>query len=146
MIHNKRIKILIMMLLISLLNLQAQIRMNSSSTGDLIRADTTVVTVPIDLIKDANAKMIERLYLFDIVNQQDSIINAKDKYITIQKDLIVDKQNLINKENKKVNKYKTTSIISIGLLILTLLFKNSIRNKNYLKIVNDSIKKYQPYL
>ena len=75
------------------------------------------------MIKDANAKMIERLYLLDIVNQQDSIINAKDKYITIQKDLIVDKQNLINKEKKKVNKYKTTSIISIGLLILILLFK-----------------------
>lgn len=112
-----------MMLLISLLNLQAQIRMNSSSTGDLIRADTTVVTVPIDLIRDANAKMIERLYLLDIVNQQDSIINAKDKYITIQKNLIVDKQNLINKEKKKANKYKTTSIISIGVLILTLLFK-----------------------
>ena len=112
-----------MMLLISFLNLQAQIRMNNPSMGDLIQADTTVVTVPIDLIKDANAKMIERLYLLDIVNQQDSIINAKDKYITIQKDLIVDKQNLINKEKKKVNKYKTTSIISIGLLILTLLFK-----------------------
>lgn len=112
-----------MMLLISFLNLQAQIRMNSSSTGDLIRVDTTVVTVSIDLIKDANAKMIERLYLIDIVNQQDSIIIAKDKYITIQKDLIADKQNLINKEKKKVNKYKTTSIISIGLLILTLLFK-----------------------
>lgn len=112
-----------MMLLISFVNLQAQIRMNNPSTGDLIQADTTIVTVPIYLIKDANAKMIERLYLLDIVNQQDSIINAKDKYITIQKDLIVDKQNLINKEKKKVNKYKTTSIISIGLLIFTLLFK-----------------------
>lgn len=112
-----------MMLLISFVNLQAQIRMNNTSTGDLIRADTTVVTVPIDLIRDANTKMIERLYLLKIVNQQDSIITAKDKYITIQKDLIVDKQNLINKEKKRANKYKTTSIISIGLLLLTLLFK-----------------------
>lgn len=112
-----------MMLLISFTNLQARIRMNDASTGDLIRTDTAFVTVPIDLIKDANAKMIERLYLLKIVNQQDSIITTKDKYITIQKDLIVNKQNLINKEKKKVNKYKTTSIISIGLLILTLLFK-----------------------
>lgn len=112
-----------MMLLINFINLQAQIRMNNVSTGDLIRTDTAFVTVPIDLIKDANAKMIERLYLINIVNQQDSIIIAKDKYITTQKDLIVDKQNLINKERNKINKYKTTSIISIGLLILTLLFK-----------------------
>ena len=111
------------MLLISFLNLQAHIKMNESSTGDVIRADTTVATVPIDLIKDANAKMIERLYLINIVNQQDSIINDKDKYITIQNDLIVDKQNLINKEKQRVTKYKTISIISIGLLILTLLFK-----------------------
>lgn len=112
-----------MMLLISFINLQARIRINDTSTGDLIKTDTTIVTVPIDLIKDANAKMIERLYLFEIINQQDSIINLKNKYIENQNKLIIDNQIQINKEKKKINKYKISSIIGFGLFILTILFK-----------------------
>lgn len=112
-----------MMLLISFINLQAQIRINDTSTGNLTKTDTTIVTISIDLIKDANAKMIERLYLLKLVNQQDSIINLKDKYINTQSNIIVDNQIQINKEKKKVNKYKFGFIISFGLFILTLLFK-----------------------
>ena len=39
------------------------------------------VVISISYIKQANAKMIERLYLKEICNQQDTIIKLKDKYI-----------------------------------------------------------------
>ena len=64
-----------------------------------------------------------RIFVCGDTHHDNDIAKLQPQNFTIQKDLIVDKQNLINKENKKVNKYKTTSIISIGLLILTLLFK-----------------------
>lgn len=73
-------------------------------TGDLIIADT-VVSVSIDYIKKANAKMIERKYLIDINKQQDSIILLKDKYIKEQSIIINDfKQKIIaaNDLNKSI--------------------------------------------
>lgn len=73
-------------------------------TGDLIISDT-VVSVSIDYIKKANAKMIERKYLIDINKQQDSIILLKDKYIKEQSIIINDfKQKIIaaNDLNKSI--------------------------------------------
>lgn len=72
--------------------------------GDLIISDT-VVSVSIDYIKKANAKMIERKYLIDINKQQDSIILLKDKYIKEQSIIINDfKQKIIaaNDLNKSI--------------------------------------------
>lgn len=46
------------------------------------------VVIPISYIKQANAKMIERLYLKEICNQQDTIIKLKDKYIKEQQAII----------------------------------------------------------
>lgn len=71
-----------------------------------MQSDTTDVKVPIYLIKQANAKMIERLYLIKINNQQDSIIDMKDKYIREQKDVIIDFQKRVHEVNRLNQKIK----------------------------------------
>ena len=97
---------MIVLLLNSSNLLLGQINDNVPSTGRVLQSDTTDVKVPIYLIKQANAKMIERLYLIKINNQQDSIINMKDKYIREQKDIIVDFQKRVNEVNKLNQKIK----------------------------------------
>lgn len=92
------------MLLSSSMNLLGQTNDSISSTGDYTKADTTVATIPIYLIKQANAKMIERLYLIEINNQQDSIIDMKDKYISEQQSIITNFQKRITDVNK-LNEY-----------------------------------------
>lgn len=88
------------MLLSSSMSLLAQTNNDSPSTGDSLKTDSTVVIIPIYLIKQANVKMIERLYLIKINNQQDSIINMKDKYINEQQRIITDFQKRVNDTNK----------------------------------------------
>lgn len=88
------------MLLSSSINLLGQTNDSIPSTGDYTKADTTVATVPIYLIKQANAKMIERIYLIEINNQQDSIIDMKDKYISEQQSIITNFQKRITDVNK----------------------------------------------
>lgn len=92
--------LLIVMLLSNFMSLQAQTNNGSPSTGSLSKADTTVATVPIYLIKQANAKMIERIYLIEINNQQDSIILMKDQYIFEQHKIINDFQKRIDDANR----------------------------------------------
>lgn len=82
------------------MSLQAQTNNGSPSTGSLSKADTTVATVPIYLIKQANAKMIERIYLIEINNQQDSIILLKNQYIFEQHKIINDFQKRIDDANR----------------------------------------------
>lgn len=110
------------MLLSSSMNLLGQTNDNIPSTGDYTKADTTVAIVPIYLIKQANAKMIERLYLIEINNQQDSIIDMKDKYISEQQSIITNFQKRItdiNKLNESIKKNldkqkKRNKIITYG--------------------------------
>ena len=110
------------MLLSSSMNLLGQTNDSIPSTGDYTKADTTVATVPIYLIKQANAKMIERLYLIEINNQQDSIIDMKDKYISEQQSIITNFQKRItdvNKLNESIKKdldkqKKRNKIITYG--------------------------------
>lgn len=97
---------MIVLLLNSSNLLLGQINDNVPSTGRVLQSDTTDVKVPIYLIKQANAKMIERLYLIKINNQQDSIIDMKDKYIREQKDIIVDFQKRVNEVNRLNQKIK----------------------------------------
>ena len=92
--------LMIVLLLSSSKNLLGQTNDTIPSTGDYIRSDTAVATVPIYLIKSANAKMIERLYLIEVNNKQDSIIDMKDKYINEQKHIIADFQSRVNAANK----------------------------------------------
>lgn len=69
------------------------------STGSQIKADTTII-IDINYIRIANAKMIERNYLIDITNQQDSIIDMKDKYINEQQKIIADFKKRVTDANK----------------------------------------------
>lgn len=90
---------MIVLLLICSKNLLAQINDSLPSTGDLQLSDTAV-TIDIKYIRLANAKLIERKYLLDIVDEQDSIISFKDNYITEQKKIITDFQNRVDKAIK----------------------------------------------
>lgn len=98
---------MIVLLLSNLKSLQAN-NIGCSSTGCCIRADTTVAVIPIYLIKQANAKMIERRYLIDINKYKDSIIIMKDKYIKEQQNIIVDFQNKIGIANNLNYNIKNT--------------------------------------
>ena len=119
------------MLLSSFINLQAQIDWGSPSTGDWLKADTAVATVPTYLIKQANAKMIERLYLININKQQDSIIIMNNHYILEQQRIILDFQQRIDNINRinetivedfnKQKKYNKIITFGGGSIILALL-------------------------
>ena len=125
--------LMIALLLNSFMSLLAQNNGNDSSTGSELYADSAFANVPVYLIKQANAKMIERLYLIDINNQQDSIIHMKDNYINEQHNIIYDFQKKLdgaNKINKDITKAlykqkKRSRIVSycggisiIGLIII----------------------------
>lgn len=92
--------LMIVLLLSSSKNLLGQTNNSIPSTGKYIKSDTAVATVPIYLIKQANAKMIERIYLIKLSNKQDSIINMKDKYIKEQYRIITDFQKRVTDTNK----------------------------------------------
>lgn len=92
--------LMIALLLNSFMNLQAQNNGKDPSTGSELYADSSFANVPVYLIKQANAKMIERLYLIDINNQQDSIIDMKDNYINEQHNIISDFQKKLDSTNK----------------------------------------------
>lgn len=92
--------LMIVLLLSSSKSLLGQTDNSISSTGNWSKTDTTVAVVHINLIKQANAKMIERVYLLEVVNQQDTIINMKDKYINEQQRIITDFQKRVNDTNK----------------------------------------------
>ena len=102
------------MLLSCLKSSLAEIDDSIPSTGELEYADTTrtakadtMVSVSISYIKLANAKLIERLHLYDIINEQDSIRKELDAYIKKQQDIIVSfqsKVNVANEINKQLQK------------------------------------------
>lgn len=114
---------MIVMLLTSFLSLQADDNPVFLYGG----LDTNYVTVPVDAIRVANAKIIERDYLLLINAEQDSIIKSQYKYITISDSMFNvvshrltlandNLRDLTNKQNKK-----TKTIVSIcGTIILGL--------------------------
>ena len=89
-----------MILLLSSLSSYAQTNNNSPSTGNLLKADTTIVSMPIKYIRNANTKLIERIYLLEINKQQDTLINMKDRYINEQQKIITDFQKRVEEANK----------------------------------------------
>lgn len=94
------------MLLICLKSYAQQINNSTPSTGGVLKSDTAVI-INIDYIRLANIKMIERNYLIYITNEQDSIIDMKDKYINEQQKVIIDFQKRVadaNKLNEAVKK------------------------------------------
>lgn len=76
------------------------------STGEFINSDT-IVNITINHIRKANTLMIERNYLLDITEEQDSIICLYKLYISEQDSIIeVFKDKVIesNKINEDINK------------------------------------------
>lgn len=76
------------------------------STGEFINSDT-IVNIPINHIRKANTLMIERNYLLDITEEQDSIICLHKLYIYEQDSIIEffkDKVKESNKINEDINK------------------------------------------
>ena len=92
--------LLMIVLLLSCLSDYAQTDDNHHSTGQIKQSDTTVVAIPIKYIRNANTKLIERIYLLEINKQQDTIINMKDRYINEQQKIITDFQKRVNEANK----------------------------------------------
>lgn len=127
---------MIVLLLIYSNQCQAQTNDSLPSTGDLQLSDTAI-TIDIKYIRLANAKLIERKYLLNIVNEQDSIISFKDNYIAEQKKIITDFQNRVDnaiKINEAIKQdiekqKKRTKIVggiagsAIAILVISLICK-----------------------
>ncbi|AXH74488.1 MAG: hypothetical protein KNU04_gp13 [crAssphage sp. isolate ctbg_1] len=97
-------------------------------TGQRIETDTTVAIVPIDIIRQANIKLTERLVYKDIIDIQNIQIQMYKTTDSLSRSRIVDLTNtntkLLNENvdiKKDNNKYKIISgieaTIIIGLLI-----------------------------
>lgn len=79
---------------------------NTANINYFEKNDSSFVIMPIDIIKQANIKLIERKYLLNLTAEQDSIINLKDSYIFEQNVIINNLQfNLqhANELNKNIN-------------------------------------------
>ena len=125
-----KLKILTIVLLLNCLNSYAQ---DISSTGEKIKADTNLVSIPIEYIRLANQKLIERNYLEEVNNYKDSIIVDYKNYIKEQEMMCNDykkqliEYNKINEDlNKSLAKQKKTTLVfgsvagaSIVIAILT---------------------------
>ena len=108
-----------------------------TSTGDVIKSDT-IVNVPISAIRKANILMIERNYLLDITEEQDSIICLHKLYIEEQDSIIelfkdrVKQNNKINeninkayeKERRKTIIFGTTTGVLSAIVVTTILINN----------------------
>ena len=86
---------------------------NNDSIVPLRAIKSNLVLIPIETIKAANIKLIERKHYINIVNQQDSIISMKDSYIREQHKVIIDFQKRVYNSDKlneqinnDINKYK----------------------------------------
>ena len=104
------------------------------STGEVVNSDT-IVTIPINHIRKANVLMIERNYLLDITEEQDSIICLHKLYIYEQDSIIklfkdrVKESNKINeninkayeKERRKTIIFGTTTGVLTAIVVTTIL-------------------------
>ena len=125
-----KLKILMIVLLLNCLKIYAQ---DIPSTGWENNADTVYVSIPIEYIRLANQKMIERNYLEEVNNYKDSIIVDYKNYIKEQEMMCNDykkqlmEYNKINEDlNKSLAKQKKTTLVfgsvagaSIVIAILT---------------------------
>lgn len=112
-----KLKILMIVLLLNCLSSYAQ---DIPSTGKIIE-DNTCVSIPIEYIRLANQKLIERNYLEEVNNYKDSIIVDYKNYIIQQNKINEDykqqllEYNRINENlNKSLNKQKKVSLLLGG--------------------------------
>lgn len=71
-----------------------------SSTGEIQLTNDNKCIVPIELIKKANAKLVERKYFAKIICQQDTIINLQKQEIKEYSIIVSNMQNRILDANK----------------------------------------------
>ena len=126
-----------MMLLNSFMSWCQSDTISITSTGENINSDT-IVNIPITYIRKANILMIERNYLLDITEEQDSIISLHKLYISEQDSVINDfKQKIIknNKINEDINKayekerkktiiFGTTTGVLAAIVVTTILINS----------------------
>ena len=97
----------ITLLLNSLMSLLSKDKYDTALRGIEWKSDTVKIAVPIEILRKANIKMIERKYFKNIIIEQDSIITLKDKYIFEQDNIINDfqKRLLVNAQlNETIRK------------------------------------------
>ena len=87
----------------------AQVQTISMPLRGSEQKDSTVVEVPISIIKKANERLIQRKYLISIYYEQDSIIQYKNDYILNQQEIIDEMQEQIIGYNK-LNQHLETSL------------------------------------
>ena len=124
-------------LLLNCLNSYAQtINGMLSSTGEQNETDSSLVVIPINYIRLANQKLLERQYLLEVNQYKDSIIVDYKNYIKEQERINKNFQNKLkevdkinNDLNKRLSRQKKTSIIcgsvagtAVLLLIITSAF------------------------
>lgn len=87
--------------------------------------DSLNVLIPIKNIRNANVKLIERKYLIKEIEVKDSIIDLKNKYIDFQvneinsyTNYINDVENINEKLNKQLKRYKKGLVITSGVTIV----------------------------
>lgn len=112
-----KLTILMIVLLLNCLSSYAQ---DIPSTGEIME-DSTCVLIPIEYIRLANQKLIERNYLEEVNNYKDSIIVDYKNYIIQQNKINEDykqqllEYNRINENlNKSLNKQKKVSLVLGG--------------------------------
>ena len=95
------------------------------------KSDTIKIAIPIELLRKANIKMIERKYFKKIIIEQDSIITLKDKYILEQENVINDfqKRLLVNAQLNETIKKDFLKRSSKN--FLSNLFSLNLNKKNY---------------
>lgn len=76
-----------------------------SPTGELQLTNDNKCIVPIELIKKANAKLVERKYFAKIICQQDTIIRLQKLQINEYNNIVVDMQSRITDANKYNENY-----------------------------------------
>lgn len=109
--------------------LQAQVRSSNPinpSTGEVLKSDTSKVIIPISYLRDANAKLIERIYLIKINAEKDSIINLNKSYIAEQSNIIKNFQGRVltitednNRLRKTINRQKNNNNFLLGTTVVT---------------------------
>ena len=102
------------MLLSNFMSLLANDKYDTSLRGIEWKSDTIKVAIPIELLRKANIKMIERKYFKKIIIEQDSIITLKDKYILEQENVINDFQKRLLVNATSSSQYPFTYASCIG--------------------------------
>lgn len=116
------------------MNLLPANEIDNSFTGKIEKTDTAVVIVPINIIKQANIKLTERVYLKHklynqelLINQYKNLNNINDSIIYKYKNDLINANNIninLNKqiveERRRNNKLTKISIYGLSISIITI--------------------------